>query len=96
MTYSGLAVPVEEMTIEKGGAQLFKAALSAIQVSGLEIALASQPRDQAGVRLTEIPDLGPFLSPAGPVGNVAASILVPNVFPSAQFSSTRMRIRTGP
>ncbi len=81
MTYSGLAVPVEEMTIGKEGAQLFKAALSAIHVCGLETALASQPRDHAGVRLSDIPALGPFLSPAGPVGSVAASTLATECFP---------------
>lgn len=58
----------EEMTIGKEGAQLFKAALSTTQLSELESALARQPRDHAGVRLSGIPELRPFLSPAGSVG----------------------------
>jgi hypothetical protein len=63
------------MTIQKEGAQLFKAALSIAELSGLECALADQPRDHAGVRLSGIPELRPILSPAGPVGNVAVSVL---------------------
>jgi hypothetical protein len=81
MTYSGLAVPVEEMTIEKEGAQLFKAALSATQLRGLKKALAAQPREHAGVRLSGIPALRPFLSSAGPVGQVPASVLSPECLP---------------
>jgi hypothetical protein len=74
-------MPVEEMTIGKEGAQLFKAALSATQVSALENALAGQPRDHAGVRLSGIPELRPFLSPAGPVGKIPASLLGPHCLP---------------
>ena len=74
-------MPVEEMTIGKEGAQLFKAALSATQVSSLESALASQPRDHAGIRLSSIPELRPFLNPAGPVGQVPASLLGPECLP---------------
>lgn len=66
---------VEEITIGKEGAQLFKAALSATQVSALEGTLAGRPRDHAGVRLSGIPALRPFLSSAGPVGQVPASVL---------------------
>jgi hypothetical protein len=81
MTYSGLAVPVEEVTIGKEGAQLFKAALSTTQLRELENALAAQPRDHAGVRLSGIPELRPFLSSAGPVGQVPASVLGPECLP---------------
>jgi hypothetical protein len=81
MTYSGFAVTVEEMSIAKEGAQLFKASLSPIQVSALETALAGQPRDHPGVRLSGIPELRPFLSPAGPVGKVPASVLGPECLP---------------
>jgi hypothetical protein len=68
-------MPVEDMIIGKEGAQLFKAALSATQVSALESPLAGQQRDHAGVRLSGIPELRPFLSPAGPVGQVPVSVL---------------------
>ncbi len=74
-------MPVEEMTIAKEGAQLFKAALSATQVSALESTLARQPRDHAGVRLSGIPELRPFLGPAGPVGKIPASLLGPQCLP---------------
>jgi hypothetical protein len=69
------------MTIQKEGAQLFKAALSFAQLSELERALADQPRDHAGVRLSDIPELRPFLRPTGPIGNVAASVLGPDCLP---------------
>jgi hypothetical protein len=78
MTYSGLAVPVEEFTIEREGAQLFKAALSARLLRELESLLAAQPTDHAGVRLFGIPALRPFLCSDGPVGRIPASVLGPN------------------
>jgi len=70
-----LLVRLEELTIGKEGAQLFKNALSMTQLGDLESALAAQPRDHAGVRLSGIPELRPFLSPAGPVGQIPASAL---------------------
>lgn len=81
MTYSGLAVSAYEMTIQKEGAHLFKAALSIAQLSELERTLADQPRDQAGVRLSGIPELRPLLSPTGPVGTIAVSVLGPECLP---------------
>jgi hypothetical protein len=81
MTYSGLAVSVEEMTIQREGAQLFRAALSLAQLSELERALSDQPRGHAGVRLSGIPELCTCLIPTGPVGHVAASILGPECLP---------------
>jgi hypothetical protein len=81
MTCSGLAVSAEEMTIQKEGAQLFKAALSTTQLSELENALAAQPGDHAGVRLFGIPELRPFLSSLGPIGQVPASTLGPECRP---------------
>jgi hypothetical protein len=81
MTYSGLAVSVEEMTIQEEGAQLFQAALSIAQLSELERTLANQPRDHVGVRLSGIPELRPILSPTVPVGNVAGSVLGPECLP---------------
>jgi Phytanoyl-CoA dioxygenase (PhyH) len=81
MTYSGLAVSVEEMTIQREGAQLFRAALFGAQLSELERALSDQPRDHAGVRLSGIPELRPCLSSTGPVGHIPASILGPECLP---------------
>ena len=85
----------EEMTIQREGAQLFRVALSIAQLSELERTLSTQPRDHAGVRLSGIPELRPILSPTGPVGTPPLPSLVPSVFRSAQFSSRRIRIRTG-
>jgi hypothetical protein len=73
--YSELLVQLEELTIGKEGAQLFKGALSVAQSRDLERALATPPEDQAGTRLSGIPELRPFLCPAGPVRQIAASVL---------------------
>ena len=81
MTYSERVVPVEEVTFENEGAQLFKAALSWAQLRELENVLAAQPSDQAGVRPSGIPALRPFLASTGPVGQVAASVLGQQCFP---------------
>lgn len=66
---------LEELKISKDGAQLFSAALSSAELRDLESTLADQPPDHAGVRLHGIPQLRPFLSPTGPVGNIPASVL---------------------
>lgn len=66
---------LEELNLENDGAQLFKAALSPTQLEALQCALAEQPLDHAGVRLSGVPKLRPFLSPAGLVGRIAASVL---------------------
>ena len=71
----------EELTLAKDGAQLFRTALSMTQLRDLESALAAQPRDHAGVRLSGIPELRPFLSPAGAVGQIPASIMGPECLP---------------
>jgi hypothetical protein len=68
-------VPPEELTLCKDGAQLFRAALSMTQLIDLENALPAQPRDHAGVRLSSIPELRPFLGPEGLVGRIPASVL---------------------
>jgi hypothetical protein len=81
MTYSESTLTAEELTIGKEGAQLFRAVLSRTQLSELESAFGTQPRDQAGVRLSGIPELRPLLSAAGPVGKIPASALGPDCLP---------------
>ena len=71
----------EDLTIGNHGAQLFCRALSIDQVGDLESAFSAQLRDQAGVRLSGIPALRPLLGPAGPVGQIPASVLGPECFP---------------
>ena len=51
------------------------------QLGDLKSALAVQPRDHAGVRLSGISELRPFLSPVGPVWKIAASALGPECLP---------------
>ena len=65
----------ETLRLGKDGAQLFSAAISTIELRDLEITLATQPRDHAGVRLRNIPQLQPFLAPSGPIGRMAVSVL---------------------
>lgn len=81
MTYSEFTVVAKELTIGEEGAQRFKAALSSTQLSDLENALAGQPRDQAGVRLSGVPELRTFLYPSGPVGQIPASLVGAACFP---------------
>jgi hypothetical protein len=81
MTYSSFTVAADELTLGKDGAQQFRAALSMPQLRELENALATQSRDQAGVRLSGVPELRPFLDPAGPVGQIPASLLGPACLP---------------
>jgi hypothetical protein len=76
-----VALRLDELNLENDGAQLFRAALSAIQLDILQCALAAQPRGQAGVRLSATPELRPFLSSAGPVGRIPASTLGLGCFP---------------
>jgi hypothetical protein len=74
-------VDLSKLTLDREGAQLFSAALSATQLFALESTLASQPRDHAGVKLGGIPELRPFLSPAGLVGRIPASVPGPACLP---------------
>lgn len=71
----------EELTIGKDGAMLWRAALSRTELTILEEAVSAQPRSQAGIRLSGIPELRPFLSAAGPIGRIAVSGLGPACLP---------------
>jgi hypothetical protein len=50
-------------------------------LSELGSVLAAQPPDHAGVRLSAIPELRPFLNPGGPVGHIPALVLGPECLP---------------
>ena len=50
-------------------------------MAALESALDAQSQDHAGVRLSGIPKLRPFLRPVGPVGRIPASVLGPECLP---------------
>jgi hypothetical protein len=65
----------DALTFVQHGAQRFRSVLSAADVQGLEDAIADLPPDRAGIRLRGNKALRPFLTSAGPVGTVAASIL---------------------
>ena len=65
----------EELTFAKDGAQLFSSALSIPEVRELQSTLESQPQDQAGLRLSGVPQLRSFLTPNGPIGRIPASVL---------------------
>ena len=72
---------LDQLTLQDHGAQLFKAALSAAQLDGLQSALSGQPHGFAGIRLYDLPQLSPFLQADGPVGRIPASVLGPACFP---------------
>ena len=85
----------EELTIDKYGAQVFSATLLMTQLGDLDSALAAQPRNHAGVRLSGIPELRPFLSPAGPVSEIPALALGPECLPVRAILFDKAPIRTG-
>ena len=70
-----------ELTISNEGAQHFRDVLSRDELVGLKVALETQPRDLAGVRLSGIPALSRLLGPAGPIGHVPAFALGPDCLP---------------
>lgn len=74
-------MPPEELTICEQGAQFFKAALSREELRDIQTALADQPADQAGVRLSGCMGLRSFLTASGPVGRIPAYALGPKCHP---------------
>jgi hypothetical protein len=86
-------VAPKELTIGKEGAQFFESALSVSQLSELESVLAAQPRDHAGVRLSAIPELRPFLNQAGPVGQIPALVLGPGGLPVRAHQDRTIAVR---
>lgn len=62
------------LDFDRDGARLFPAVLTAAEVARL-IHILDLGSEQAGVRLTGIPDLRPFLEASGPVGAVATEAL---------------------
>jgi hypothetical protein len=70
-----------EMTIETHGAQIFEGSLSPSQLRDFESVLADQPNDQAGVRLSGVSALRPWLDAGGVIGRIPASIMGRECFP---------------
>lgn len=69
---STLASSLEDLSLDRDGAQLFRSAVSPIDLRSILETLADQPSDQAGVRLFGVTALSPFLEADGPVGAVVA------------------------
>jgi hypothetical protein len=89
LTFTVSSMPginTEDLTIAKEGAQLFKGALSLVALADLGSALADQPQDYAGVRLSGVPRLRPFLVADGPVGKIPASITWHGMYSSARHT----------
>ncbi|WP_088185676.1 phytanoyl-CoA dioxygenase family protein [Sphingobium sp. Z007] len=63
------------LTLATDGAQHIPAALDAESLATLEVALAPQPTDRAGLRLANLPALASMLSASGPIGQHAAAHL---------------------
>jgi ectoine hydroxylase-related dioxygenase (phytanoyl-CoA dioxygenase family) len=76
-----LAVLDDNVTFCDDGAQLFRAALNRDQLDLLQAVLSYLPHDRAGLRLTGVEGLAPFLAPAGQIGGCAASVLGDNCRP---------------
>lgn len=55
----------DDVTFCDDGAQLFRAALNRDQLDLLQAVLSHLPHDRAGLRLTGVEGLAPFLAPAG-------------------------------
>lgn len=66
-----------EMRFRRDGAQCVPSAVHEAALQSLKKALVDLPPAHAGIRLHGIANLNPFLSSAGPVGAVAASVLGP-------------------
>jgi hypothetical protein len=64
-----------DLTLNDDGAQLFAQALDEGACGRLEIALAALPTSRPGVRIGKGRQLQPFLGAAGPIGEIAASVL---------------------
>jgi hypothetical protein len=62
-------------TFAHDGALRLRRRLDASAQQRLEDAVAGLPPDQAGIRLSGLPALRPFLAASGPVGAVAAAVL---------------------
>lgn len=56
------------------GARLYRSAAVA-QLTGLTSTLADVPRDDAGVRISGLTELAPFLASGGVIGSIAAGVL---------------------
>lgn len=69
-----------DLQLREHGAQLYAGAATA-DLNALRKALAHLPEDHAGIRISGIADLRPFLSAAGPVGSIAADVLGPECRP---------------
>lgn len=68
------------LILDQHGAVLHAAALAA-DLAKLRATLAHLPSDQAGIRISHLPALGPFLAADGPIGALAASALGPAARP---------------
>jgi hypothetical protein len=68
------SINADGLTIADHGAQLFRSA-ALDDLSGLLAALADLPAEQAGVRISGLPGLRPYLAPGGSIGAVASRAL---------------------
>ncbi len=73
---SNTTIAVDELRLDRDGAQLFRAVATAETVEAIGQALAGRPTDQAGVRLYGLTALRPFIEAGGPIGAIAASNMV--------------------
>ncbi|WP_326525310.1 phytanoyl-CoA dioxygenase family protein [Sphingomonas sp.] len=68
------------LTFRQDGAQRYRDAVT-VSLSDLFRALDHLPEDHAGIRITGLEKLRPFLDPTGPIGFIAAKVLGPGSRP---------------
>ncbi len=83
-----------DLDFSRHGAERFRGAVRD-SLETLESALAHLPPYRAGIRLSGIDSLKPFLIQDGPIGSIASSVLVLTAVLSERSSSTRLQTPTG-
>lgn len=68
------AAKINALTLANDGAQLFRAAALPV-IAELAAVLAELPTDQAGIRISALPPLRPYLAPDGAIGVLACRAL---------------------
>jgi hypothetical protein len=69
-------MPFDDLMLAQHGVQLGKAAVLP-QVADLITVFSGLPPEQAGVRISELPDLSPYLVSTGLIGFLACRVLGP-------------------
>jgi len=75
------SVDATDLNLARDGARLYRAVVNDNDLAGIDAALAHQPSQRAGLRLSGISALNAFLEPETPIGVLAAAELGPKARP---------------